>query len=146
MPTPQQARVLGGGREDRPGLCPQAAQAAVLEMYRQRGPVRMEGGLLKSGVLIRHLVLPGELENTRRCIDWVAETFRPGEVLFSLMSQFTPQGGADRYPELGRHITQEEHRRAVDYLMASGIEDGFYQDPDSSGEDAIPVFDLTGVN
>ena len=69
------------------------AKAAILEMFRQTGPYRMENGQLKSGVLIRHLVLPGELENTKAVIDWVAETFRPGEVLFSLMSQYTPTAG-----------------------------------------------------
>ena len=62
-------------------------------MFRQTGPYRMENGLLTRGVLIRHLLLPGELENTRRVIDWVAETFRPGEVLFSLMAQYTPPAG-----------------------------------------------------
>lgn len=60
----------------------ETAKAAILEMFRQTGPYRMENGQLKSGVLIRHLVLPGELENTKDVIDWVAETFRPGEVLF----------------------------------------------------------------
>lgn len=126
---------------------PERAKAAILEMFRQTGPYELdEDGCIRKGVVLRHLVMPGDLENTFRVMDWVAETFRPGEILFSLMSQFTPQGGADRYPELGRRITPEEHRRAVDYLMASGIEDGFYQDPDSSGEDAIPAFDLTGVN
>ena len=69
------------------------AKAAILEMFRQTGPYRMEGGILRSGVVIRHLLLPGEAENTRRCIDWVAETFRPGDVLFSLMSQYTPSRG-----------------------------------------------------
>ena len=54
------------------------AKRAILEMFRQTGPYRMENGLLKQGVLIRHLLLPGELENTRRVIDWVAESFRPG--------------------------------------------------------------------
>ena len=70
------------------------AAPAIWEMFRQTGPYRMENGHLKSGVLIRHLLLPGELENTRRCIDWVSEAFRPGDVLFSLMSQYTPQPGA----------------------------------------------------
>ena len=73
----------------------EVASAAILEMFRQTGPYVLEEGRLKRGVLIRHLLLPGELENTRRCIDWVAEHFRPGEVLFSLMSQYTPQPGAE---------------------------------------------------
>lgn len=66
------------------------ATAAIQEMFRQTGPYVMENGLLRRGVVIRHLVLPGYLDNTRRVIDWVAETFRPGDVLFSLMSQYTP--------------------------------------------------------
>ena len=66
------------------------AAAAIREMVRQTGPYVIENGLLRRGVVIRHLVLPGQPENTRRCIDWVSRTFRPGEVLFSLMSQYTP--------------------------------------------------------
>ena len=69
---------------------PEAAKAAILEMYRQRGPVRFEGDLLKSGVIIRHLILPGQLAEARRVMDWVAEHFKNGEVLFSLMAQYTP--------------------------------------------------------
>lgn len=76
------ARQLSGA-----GDYPAAARAAIREMFRQVGPWEIREGLLVRGVLIRHLVLPGQLENTRRVIDWVAETFRPGEVLFSLMSQ-----------------------------------------------------------
>lgn len=71
------ARQLSGA-----GDYPAAARAAIREMFRQVGPWEIREGLLVRGVLIRHLVLPGQLENTRRVIDWVAETFRPGEVLF----------------------------------------------------------------
>ena len=67
---------------------PQAARAAIEEMYRQRGPVRFEGELLKSGVIIRHLILPGQVAEARRVMDWVAETFPRGSVLFSLMAQY----------------------------------------------------------
>lgn len=81
------------------------AQKAIREMFRQAGPYRMEGGRLVSGVLIRHLILPGELENTRRVIDWVSGTFQPGEVLFSLMSQYTP-------PEEWRREAEDRRREA----------------------------------
>lgn len=119
------------------------ASAAILEMFRQTGPYRMEDGLLKRGVLIRHLLLPGELENTRRVIDWVAETFRPGEVLFSLMSQYTPQPGAAG--PLARHVTRAEYRAAVRYMENCGIRDGFTQERTSAREEYTPAFDLTGV-
>ena len=122
---------------------PETAKAAILEMFRQTGPYRMENGQLKSGVLIRHLVLPGQLESTRRVIDWVARTFRPGEVLFSLMSQYTPQPGAEG--PLRRHVTAAEYRAAAEYMENCGIVDGFVQERTSAREEYTPAFDLTGV-
>jgi putative pyruvate formate lyase activating enzyme len=119
------------------------ASRAILEMFRQTGPYRMEGELLKSGVLIRHLLLPGELENTRRCIDWVAETFRPGDVLFSLMSQYTPQPGAEG--NLGRHVTAAEYRAASEYLANCGISEGYTQERTSARAEYTPDFDLSGL-
>ena len=120
-----------------------AATAAIREMFRQTGPYVMEDGLLKRGVMIRHLVLPGQLDNTRRCIDWVAQTFSPGQVLFSLMSQYTPQPGAEG--PLGRHVTAGEYRSAVDYMKNCGITDGFTQERTAAREEYTPPFDLTGV-
>ena len=119
------------------------ASAAILEMFRQTGPYRMENGQLRSGVLIRHLLLPGELENTRRCIDWVAETFQSGDVLFSLMSQYTPQPGATG--NLARQVTKAEYRAAVAYMENCGITDGFTQERTSAKEEYTPAFDLSGV-
>ena len=119
------------------------ASRAILEMFRQTGPYRMENGLLKQGVLIRHLLLPGELENTRRVIDWVAETFRPGEVLFSLMAQYTPQPGA--VGSMARHVTKAEYRAAVAYMENCGITDGYTQERTSAKEEYTPDFDLRGI-
>ena len=119
------------------------ASAAIREMFRQTGPYRMEGGQLRSGVLIRHLLLPGELENTRRVIDWVAETFRPGDVLFSLMSQYTPQPGATG--NLARQVTKAEYRATVAYMENCGITDGFTQERTSAKEEYTPDFDLSGI-
>ena len=120
-----------------------AATAAIREMFRQTGPYVMADGLLKRGVMIRHLVLPGQPDNTRRCIDWVAETFSPGQVLFSLMSQYTPQPGAEG--PLGRHVTAAEYRSAAAYMENCGITDGFTQERTADREEYTPPFDLTGV-
>ena len=120
-----------------------AATAAIREMFRQTGPYVMADGLLKRGVMIRHLVLPGQPDNTRRCIDWVAETFSPGQVLFSLMSQYTPQPGSEG--PLGRHVTAGEYRSAVAYMKNCGITDGFTQERTAAREEYTPPFDLTGV-
>ena len=116
---------------------------AIEEMYRQVGDYVLENGLLRRGVVIRHLVLPGHLENTKACIDWVARTFRPGQVLFSLMAQYTPQPNARG--TLARHVTSGEYRAAVEYMENCGIVDGFTQLRTSAKEEYTPPFDLTGV-
>jgi putative pyruvate formate lyase activating enzyme len=125
---------------------PETAKAAILEMFRQTGPYVMnDDGLLKSGVVIRHLILPENLENTFHVIDWVAETFSPGDVLFSLMSQYTPCGDLSAFHELQRRLSQAEYDAATSYLEASGIEDGFFQELSSAKEEYIPEFDLRGI-
>ena len=123
---------------------PMAAQAAILEMYRQRGPVRLEDGLLKSGVLIRHLILPGRAAEAKRVMDWVAASFPPGAVLFSLMAQYTPVGPLDGFPELRRTLRPSEVRSARAYMENLGLA-GYVQELGSSGEGFIPAYDLTGV-
>lgn len=122
----------------------ETAAAAVDEMFRQVGPYRMGGdGILQSGVLIRHMVLPGQLANTRRVIDYVAARFRPGEVLFSLMSQYTPRPGAAG--ALARRVTGAEYRAAREYMEACGVRDGFAQEKSSAREEYTPDFDLSGL-
>ena len=120
-----------------------AASAAIREMVRQTGDYVLEDGLLKRGVLIRHLMLPGRLENTKAVLDWVAETFRPGQVLLSLMAQYTPQPGAEGL--LSRRVTGAEYRAALRYMENLGITDGYCQDAASARAEYTPDFDLTGV-
>lgn len=120
-----------------------AASAAIEEMVRQTGNYVLENGLLKRGVLIRHLMLPGRLENTKAVLDWVAETFRPGQVLLSLMAQYTPQPGAEGL--LSRRVTGAEYRAALRYMENLGITDGYCQDAASARAEYTPDFDLTGV-
>lgn len=119
------------------------ATAAILEMYRQVGPYRMEDGLLKSGVVIRHLMLPGALANTKAVMDWVAAHFKQGEVLFSLMAQYTPQENAEGL--LARRVTKMEYRAALSYMENLGITDGYQQDTASARSEYTPDFDLSGV-
>lgn len=124
---------------------PEVAKAAILEMFRQTGPCRFgEDGLLKKGVIIRHLVLPGQLEAAKEVMDWVKDTFAPGEVLFSLMSQYIPYGHASDYPEINRPLRRGEARKAEEYMALLGLE-GFTQEQASASEQYIPPFDLTGV-
>ena len=124
---------------------PEVAKAAILEMFRQTGPCQFgPDGLLKKGVIIRHLVLPGQLEAAKEVMDWVKNTFAPGDVLFSLMSQYIPYGHASDFPEINRPLRRGEARKAEEYMDLLGL-DGFTQEQASASEQYIPPFDLTGV-
>lgn len=122
----------------------EVAAAAIDEMVRQVGAYQIgEDGLMKSGVILRHLVLPGQMENTKRVIDYVSTHFPPMTVLFSLMSQYTPQPGSTG--ALARRLNEREYRTAVQYMRDCGLTDGFCQELSSAKEEYTPVFDLQGV-
>ncbi len=118
------------------------SKKAILEMYHQVGRYKLDSdGIMLSGVLVRHLILPGCPENTFGVIDWLRETFPRGSVLFSLMGQYTPMAGLSLLPsELNRRISEDEYAEAAAYLKKAGIEDGYLQEPDASGADFIPNF------
>ena len=124
---------------------PEAAAAAIREMVRQTGPCRFDGdGLLRRGTVIRHLILPGQVEQAKRVMDWVSREFPRGTVLFSLMSQYTPWGDLSACPELDRRLRPGEMRAAREYMENLGL-DGFTQERTSAREEYTPPFDLTGI-
>ncbi|MEG0831086.1 MAG: radical SAM protein [Acidaminococcaceae bacterium] len=119
---------------------------AILEMYRQVGDYQLDTqGLLTSGVVIRHLILPNQIENSKKVIAWVAANFKPGQILFSLMHQYVPCGAAANYPEINRKVTAKEYQEIEDYLFTTEIEDGFVQEEAAASGEFIPLFDGTGV-
>ncbi|MBQ6066077.1 MAG: radical SAM protein [Clostridia bacterium] len=125
---------------------PQKAWEAIREMVRQTGPCQFdEDGMLRSGVLIRHLILPGHVDNTLDVIDRITEEYDDEAVLFSLMSQYTPPEEPLKFPELNRRLTKEEYDRAVDYLYLCGWENGYVQELSSAQSEYTPDFDGTGV-
>ncbi len=125
---------------------PEAAAAAITEMFRQTGAYEIDGdGIIRRGVIIRHLILPGMTDNSKGVIDWVSRNFPNGEVLFSLMSQYTPMPGTQRFPELQRRVTRRENEMLKNYMADCGIQNGFWQEPASATGEMIPSFDLTGV-
>ncbi|MEG0839546.1 MAG: radical SAM protein [Hydrogenoanaerobacterium sp.] len=124
----------------------ETAKKAIDEMLAQTGKYIIDkDGIMQSGVIIRHLILPENLENTFGVIDYICEHFKPGEILFSLMRQYTPYANAALHPEINRILTAEEYKRAEDYLLWSGAVDGFLQEDESATDGFIPKFDLTGV-
>ena len=123
----------------------ETAKAAIEEMYRQVGSAVIEDEIMQKGMIVRHLILPGCLDNTLGVLDWFAETFPKGDVLFSLMSQYVPMGKAKNIPPYNRKITEKEYDAAVSYLDFLGIEAGFTQDFSAASEEYIPDFSFEGL-
>lgn len=119
------------------------ATTVIMEMYRQTGPAVIEDGILKKGILIRHLVLPNCLDNSLRVIEWVADTFPKNAVLFSLMSQYVPMNGVGA--PIDRTITEEEYDGAVSWMEFCGLENGFTQEFSSATTELLPSFNFEGI-
>ena len=122
------------------------ASKAIAEMVRQVGkPVfSEEDGLMKRGVIVRHLALPGKEEDSKEVIRYLYETY--GEQIYiSIMNQFTPMPGLREYPELNRVLTEQEYSRIVDYAIRLGVEQGYIQEGETAKESFIPSFDGEGV-
>lgn len=120
-----------------------AATAAILEMYRQVGaPEFDEEGLIRRGLIIRHLVLPGLIDETKAVLKWIAEKL-PRTVHVSLMAQYVPVYRAFRFPEINRTLTSAEYEEALNYFDSLGLENGYRQELGAADESFIPPFDVS---
>ena len=126
------ARVLSGA-----GDYFETATAAIREMVRQTGPVVWEGDKVVRGVIIRHLILPGCVDNSLKVLDWIGDNFAPGDVLVSLMRQYTPVGNLPA--PLDRKITDEEYDSVLSWMYLNDLE-GFTQEAEAAGTQFIPDF------
>ena len=115
----------------------EVATGAIREMVSQVGRPKFAGDKLVKGVVIRHLILPGQIENSLKVLDWIGDTFAPGEVLVSLMRQYTPTPGMK--PPFDRSVTEEEYDAVLSWMYLNDIE-GFTQEVASSDTSFIPDF------
>lgn len=123
----------------------QTAAAAVLEMYRQVGTLTLDRhGLARRGLLIRHLVLPGQSAAARLILQWVYANLPP-DTYVSIMGQYVPLWQAHRYPEINRRLTSAEYEAVLDYFAKTGLRNGYRQDLSAATEEYIPRFDLSGL-
>ena len=113
------------------------AKAAILEMFRQTGPVQWRGEQVVRGVILRHLILPGQVENSLKILDWIGETFAPGQVLVSLMRQYTPMGGLPA--PYDRQVTDEEYDSVLSWMYLNDLQ-GFAQEKTAADKIFIPDF------
>ena len=113
------------------------ATAAIREMVRQVGAPQWQGERLKKGVIIRHLILPGQVENSLKVLDWIGENFAPGQVLVSLMRQYTPMGGLAA--PFDRRVTEEEYQAVLSWMYLNDLQ-GFTQEDSAADTAYIPDF------
>ena len=133
------------------------ASLAIEEMFRQVGPPVFfnnsaenifdynDNMLLKRGVIVRHLILPGETGDSKKILRYLYKTYK-NDIYVSIMNQYTPLPHVSEIPELNRKVTDEEYKRVIAFAEKIGIENGFIQDGDTAAESFIPEFDGSGIN
>lgn len=121
------------------------AAAALDQMVKQTcKPVFDENGIMRRGVIVRHLMLPGHLDDTKNVLRFLYENYGDS-IWISIMNQYTPMCSDPRFPELSRTVSDEEYNEAIDFACELGIENAFVQEGGTVGESFIPPFDLSGV-
>lgn len=121
------------------------AAAALDQMVKQTcEPVFDENDMMRRGVIVRHLMLPGHLDDTKNVLRFLYENYGDS-IWISIMNQYTPMCSDPRFPELSRTVSDEEYNEAIDFACELGIENAFVQEGGTVGESFIPPFDLSGV-
>lgn len=120
------------------------AQMTIKEMLRQVGTPTFVEDMMTKGVMIRHLMLPGLLFDSKKIIDFVAEAL-PDEIYLNIMCQYTPMGRAAEFNEINKTINQKHYEALLNYAIDKGINHGYFQDFDSADSQYTPLFDLKGV-
>lgn len=139
------------------GNYPETAKAALREMVRQTGTPDMygdddtlvrdgyvESGIMKKGVIVRHLILPGYTKESRNVIKYLYDTYK-NDIYISIMNQYTPLEHVKLYKELCRKVTKKEYDKVVDYAIDIGVTNAFIQEGGTAEESFIPEFDFTGL-
>ena len=134
-----------GKRYSRAEDYPEVAKAALAEMVRQQPKAEFdERGLMTQGVIVRHLMLPGGIKDSKAVVNYLYETYGH-QIYISLMNQYTPLPHVADYPEIDRKLKKFEYDRLVDYAISLGVENGFIQEGETAKESFIPAFTNEGV-
>lgn len=123
------------------------AAAAIAEMFRQTGAPAFTDNtdsLMKKGVIVRHLLLPGCEKDARHILRYLYDTYK-NDIYVSIMNQYTPLAQVENIPELNRKISAREYKKIIDYAISLGIENGFIQEGETASESFIPSFDCEGI-
>lgn len=121
------------------------ASEAVLEMYRQTGNnIYDDNGIMKSGVIIRHMIMPSHREDSYKVLDWIRDNIGT-EACVSLLIQYTPAYNAEKYKEINRKLMSLEYTRVIEHFFDIGLKNGFMQEKSSAESKYTPIFDLSGL-
>ena len=124
---------------------PEVAKTALAEMVRQQPEAQFDDrGMMKKGVIVRHLMLPGGIKDSKAVVKYLYETYGD-QIYISLMNQYTPLPHVEEYPEINRKVKKFEYDRLVDYAISLGVENGFIQEGETAEESFIPAFTNEGV-
>ncbi len=124
---------------------PIIAKNAISEMVRQVGKAEFdEAGMMKKGVIVRHLVLPEHIDDSKNVVKYLYNTYKD-MIYISIMNQYTPMEGMNKYPEINRTLTEAEYDEVVDFAIEIGVENGFIQEGETAKESFIPDFDNLGI-
>jgi putative pyruvate formate lyase activating enzyme len=124
---------------------PETAKAAITEMVRQRGAAKFnKDGIMQSGVIVRHLVLPSYIENSKRTVEYLYKTYGD-DIYMSIMNQYTPTAAMEKYPEINRSVTAAEYDAVLDFAVDIGVQNAFIQEGGTVSESFIPIFDGEGI-
>ena len=124
---------------------PQVAKLALEEMVRQTGMPEFDSrGMMKRGVIVRHLLLPGHVKNSKNVLKYLYKTYGD-KIYISMMNQYTPMPAMKDDPQLSRKVTDREYERLIDYAISLGLNNGFIQEGETAKESFIPEFDGEGV-
>lgn len=122
----------------------EAASKALQEMVRQIGEAQFQEDIMTRGVIVRHLLLPGGLIDSKKVIKYLYETY--GDTIYlSIMNQYTPLEQVKEFPEINRKVTEEEYEELIDYALELGVTNGFIQEGETASESFIPEFDIRGI-
>ena len=113
-------------------------------MVRQQPHNEYKNNMLTKGVVIRHMVLPNNIQDSFNVLNWIKEELGE-ETLVSIMGQYTPYHNSEQYPEINRKLKPIEYKMVVNHFLKIGLKNGFSQDLDSASEEYIPPFNLEGV-
>ena len=124
----------------------EVATKALLQMRKNVPNDVIENGLMKKGIIIRHLVLPNHIDDSKKVFDAIANMFKPQDTIISLMGQYTPMYKASDYPDINRPLKPLEYKIVQNYILNLGFDNGFFQELSSATSDYTPSFDLTGID